>query len=212
MSKFRSSVCKPPLADSLNRVGSCRILRSSANFIQTPSVSAFSMVPKPPTRRLSSVGETELRPEYRAISYEFQALAKMVKDEFGNNDLGNADFAKSFNFNSSPKFERGRFYAEYSARRNERLKRKKGETGEDKKPTVYSLGVNVESGKKRDSKKLDSLRKSVPANFTISRTESSRYSLRSSKENKKPIPMASYEMSAGVVGGRKIGTRSVCKR
>ncbi|OVA11988.1 hypothetical protein BVC80_8767g24 [Macleaya cordata] len=195
---------KPPLAESINRIRTRRILRSSTTSIQTSPVSlAKTQLPK----RSLGLEESELRPEYRSISSELQALAKMVKDEFGNHDLGNANFGNSF---SIAPFQRGRFYDEYSARRNERLKRKKCETGEEKK-TVYNLGVHVESGKRRDSKKLESLRKSVPANFSISRSENTRYSLRSmSKENKKPNLSTSSQKSV-VDGERKIGVRRVHK-
>ncbi|KAF8405529.1 hypothetical protein HHK36_010436 [Tetracentron sinense] len=203
MSKMKSpSDRKPPLSVSPNQLRPRRILRSSSSSIQSTPVSLTkTQVPN------CSLGleESPLRPEYRSISCELQALAKMVKEEFGNRDLGNNKFANAFSANSRTLFERGRFYDEYSAKRNERLKRKKSETGEDKR-TVYSLGITVESGKRRDSKKLDSLRKSVPANFSIAQAENPRYLLRSSKENKKPpLPKNTVD------GDRKIGTRRVLK-
>ncbi|XP_042506963.1 uncharacterized protein LOC122083279 [Macadamia integrifolia] len=115
----------------------------------------------------------------------------MVGQDFGKHKLGNTD--------SSSLFERGRFHDEYSARRNERLKRKKfGEKREDfRRSSVCNLGGAVESGKKRDLKKHGSVRKSVPANFSIGggRTENHKYSLRvrsniKANEDKKPsIPI-----------------------
>lgn len=158
--------------------------------------------------------ESDLRPEYHLISCELRALAKMVHDEFGNGDSTNAGVGKSLSTNSSPLFERGRFYEEYSARRNERLKRKKGgsETGDEGKTTPYNLGVRatVESSKRRDSRKLESLRKSVSAAYSVERSENPRYLLRSmSKENKKPpLPFAvnNYEKSV-LASERKIGAR-----
>lgn len=118
----------------------------------------------------------------------------MVREEFGNGDPDNNGISSSFGANSCSLFERGRFYEEYSARRNERLKRKK-ETGNERKP-VYNLGVMAESAKKSAStKKLESLRKSVSAAYTVERNEAPtpRYMLRSMrKENKKPpLPVTS---------------------
>ena len=58
-----------------------------------------------------------------------------------------------------------------STRRNERLKRKKNEIGYGRK-SVYNLDVTVESAEKRNStKKLESLRKSVSAAYTVERSE-----------------------------------------
>ncbi|KAK9290419.1 hypothetical protein L1049_008588 [Liquidambar formosana] len=107
-------------------------------------------------------------------------------------------------------FERGsRFYDEYSVRRNERLKRKKIETGDEKK-TVYDLGVKVEIAKRRDSKKFESARKSASAIYSLERSENPRYMLRSNKENKKPPMWVTAEKSMGD-GERKTGARRVWK-
>lgn len=138
--------------------------------------------------------ESELRPEYLSISCDLRALAKMVRDEFGCGESDGAEISKSFSANSSPLFERGRFYEEYSARRNERLRRK-NETGDGRKST-YNLGVTVESAKRSsNTKKLENLRKSVSAAYTAERSEAPtpRYMLRSmKKENKKPpLPVTS---------------------
>ncbi|KAF9595595.1 hypothetical protein IFM89_001344 [Coptis chinensis] len=83
--------------------------------------------------------------------------------------------------------------------RNKRLKRKKGVIGQEKK-TPYGLGVSMESGKKSNSKRFESVRKSLPSNFSVSRSETPivapRYSLRSScKENKKPPLAGNFEKS-----------------
>ena len=123
----------------------------------------------------------------------------MVEDEFGNAGSGNVGFGNTSSVVSNPLFERGRFYDEYSARRNERLKRKKGET-EDEKRTAYDLGVKVESAKRRDSKRVDGLRKLVSLTLVMEyQRENPRYLLRSmTKENKKlPLSMT-FEKS--VVG------------
>uniref|UniRef100_A0A5B7B7A7 Uncharacterized protein n=1 Tax=Davidia involucrata TaxID=16924 RepID=A0A5B7B7A7_DAVIN len=187
MSKLRSDR-KPPLARSPIRL---RPRRSTA------------------FHRGWDMDESELRPEYRTISCELRALAKMVHDGFGNADSGNVGFATTLNAISSPLFERGRFYDEYSARRNERLQRKKCETG-DKRKSLYDLGVKVESAKRRDSKKFEGLRKSIPLTPMTNARENPRYSLRSSsssKENKK-TPLA-----VNIVGGTdwKITARRVRK-
>lgn len=164
--------------------------------------------------------ESELRPEYHTISYELRALAKMVQNEFGDPDLGNAAFGSKssrVSMSRSPLFERGRFYDEYSARRNERLKRKNGDTGDDeRKKSAYGLGVKMESAKKRDSKRLEGLRKSVFSTpvMMADRKENPRYMLRSmTKENKKPpLPPVNLEKSLGGGGGeRKTAARRVRK-
>lgn len=110
-------------------------------------------------------------------------MARTVRDELGNGELETTGLGEKTVLsitNSCPVFERGRFYEEYSTRRNERLKRKKGET-QDESKTGHHLGVTVESSKRRGlSKKLESLRKSVEI-------QTPRYQLRSmNKENKKP--------------------------
>lgn len=163
--------------------------------------------------------EPELRPEYRSISCELRALAKMVSNEFGNEDGGDkaGGFGKSQSANSSSVFERGKFYEEYSARRNERLKRKYGGAGEEFKSAFkQKLGVAVESAKRGSgTRKLESLRKSVSAAYSVERTsEAPRYMLRSmSKENKKPPlaqpPLYSAQKSAIGGGARKVGSRRV---
>ncbi|KAL5847983.1 hypothetical protein ACOSQ3_011507 [Xanthoceras sorbifolium] len=210
MSKMRTDR-KPPLAKSPVRVR--RVLRSNSNALQTPPGS-LTKSQKP--IRSWDMEESELRPEYRSISCELRALAKMVQDGFGDGDADNkgglvgrrgGTTNLSADSSSVSIFERGRFYEEYSARRNERLKRKKSETpGGSVKVAVaaatpYRLGVTVESSKKRDSsRKLESLRKSVSAAYSLERSEP-RYMLRSmSKENRKPpLPLNSERSTAAAV-------------
>lgn len=162
--------------------------------------------------RTQVIEESGLRPEYLTISCELKALAKIVRNELGNGNPENLGFPNTFGANSMTLFERGRLYDEYSARRNERLKRKKCETGDSGK-TPYKLGVTAEPAKRRDSKskKLESLRKSVPAALSVHRSENPRYLLRSStKENKKPPLSFDLEKSA-IAGDGKIGSRRVRK-
>ncbi|XP_059461369.1 uncharacterized protein LOC132190407 [Corylus avellana] len=205
VTKMRSDR-KPPLAKSPVRLRPRRVLRSNSTSLQTPP---GSLTKSERPNRCLGTDASDLRPEYLSISCELRALSKMVRDEFGNGDMDNAGISDSFGANSSTLFERGRFYEEYSARRNERLKRKKNETGEGRK-SVYNLGVTVESAKKSTStKKLESLRKSVSAAYTVERSEAPtpRYMLRSMrKENKKP-PLAVTSGRSVLGTETKVGAR-----
>ncbi|PWA52243.1 hypothetical protein CTI12_AA457890 [Artemisia annua] len=140
----------------------------------------------------SEVEEPELRPEYQTISRELRDLTKMVQDTL----RGSATTSQSDAGN--PLFERGRFYEEYSAIRNEKLKRKRGESGVEKQtPSKQYLGVRMESAKRTvEVKKYESARKmttplverrEVATAQRVERREpvtTQRYSLRSSsKEN-----------------------------
>ncbi|CAK9178330.1 unnamed protein product [Ilex paraguariensis] len=169
MSKMMRSDLKPPLARSPIRLRPRRALHSSANTLQSlPGSLTKTQLPK--RKRALDIEEVELRHEYETINCELSVLAKMVQDEFGNSDLGNFGVAGTFNANRSPVFERGRFYDEYSAKRNERLKRKKSETGIEKKP-AYDLCVRVESAKGKVSKKSESMRKTICSTPTTERRE-----------------------------------------
>ncbi|KAL8523675.1 hypothetical protein ACS0TY_013591 [Phlomoides rotata] len=209
------SNAKPPLARSPIRLRSRRIpLQPAAAFNSPPGPLTKSVLPK----RCSDVEQSGVRGEYHTISCELKALAKMVHQELGTKN--DAKFGDDDSLRM-PLFERGRFYDEYCARRNERLKRKKGETadGFEKKKPAYDLGVRVESSKKREVSKLESRRKAAAATpMTEART--TRYSLRStSKENKKPpipmpmpMPMMMHvEKSVGITE-RKSGVRRTTTR
>ncbi|MED6106335.1 hypothetical protein PIB30_004111 [Stylosanthes scabra] len=203
---------KPPLPRSQMRLRSRRPLQpsNSTPSLQTPpgSLNKFQK----PTRSLD-IEESALRPEYRTISCEIRALSKMVKEELGKAEKENLAAVAA---GSGVLFERGRFYDEYSARRNERLRRKKGvAAAEESKLPAHSvgLGVTMESAKKYSSRKLGSLRKSVTAAYSmeVSEAQTPRYMLRSmtkEKENKKP-PLAAAPKSdkSAVAAGKKIGTR-----
>jgi len=137
-------------------------------------------------------------------------MAKRAKDEFGGDefkDLGTGGNA-SLGFKTSPLFERGKFYEVYSARRNERLKRKQMVFEADE-TVAQDPGIAIELAKRRTAKKAESLRKTVPANFSVSRMSSLRSSVRSSKEIKKAAVAASCEKKPAADLGRRIGTRSV---
>ncbi|KAE8720686.1 group 2 truncated hemoglobin YjbI-like [Hibiscus syriacus] len=176
---------KPPLAaKSPIRLPPGRSLRSNSASLQTPPGSLTKS--KKPIHTWG-VEESQIRPEYLSISCELRALARKVKDELGNEEKEKAGLGDETILSankSCPVFERGRLYDEYSARRDERLKRKKGEK-ENEPMTGHQLGVKVESSKRRgQSKKLESLKRSAME------METPRYLLRSmNTENKKP-PLA----------------------
>ncbi|XP_062097361.1 uncharacterized protein LOC133803366 [Humulus lupulus] len=212
MSKMRS-VQKPPLAKSPIRLRPRWVLPQISTTLTPPGSQAKSLMPIP--NRYSE--DSEIRPEYHTISRELRALAKQVQDEFGNEGenlkLKTGVLSTS---SSSGIFERGRFYEEYSARRNERLRRKMVlQTGEERivSKSMHNLGVNFESAKRSSvstSKKIGSLRKSISSAYSVEKTmETSRYMLRSmSKENKKP-PLPLYPEKSAI--GGKVGARRVRK-
>ncbi|GJT19601.1 hypothetical protein Tco_0878307 [Tanacetum coccineum] len=197
---------KPPLAlRSPVRLRSRRPLAqstvSNTNSLQTLSGTyTKSRLPKPS----SEVEEPELRPEYQTISRELRDLTKLVQDTLRGSTASQSENA------GNPLFERGRLYEEYSAIRNERLKRKRGESGVEKQtPSKQYLGVRMESAKRTvEVRKYESARKmttplverrEVATAQRVERKEpvtAQRYSLRSSsKENKKPPLAMSFERS-----------------
>ncbi|KAL2346182.1 hypothetical protein Fmac_000182 [Flemingia macrophylla] len=193
------SMYKPPLPRSPTRLRQPQPIHSSnAASLQTPPGSLTK------SQKLLS---PNMRPEYRTISCELQALSKMVRCEFNSENDASAN---SCGGNPNVLFERGRFYEEYSARRNERLMRKKGVTSVDEgkvKPS-RSLGVNMESGKKSSVRRTGNLRKSISAAYSSAVSETPRYMLRSmTKESKKPPLAARFDKSV-VAGERKMGTRA----
>ncbi|XP_061372847.1 uncharacterized protein LOC133315268 [Gastrolobium bilobum] len=202
---YSTSKMKPPRPRSPMHLRTRRVLQSSnSTSLQTPPGSLTKS--QKPVRS----PDMDLRPEYRTISCELRTLAKMVRDEFGNAGSENVTVANSRGLNQHSLFERGRFYDEYSARRNERLKRKKGMTvdeGKAKPAHAHALGVTVESGKKSGSRKFGSLRKSVSRAYSVEVSETPRYNLRSmTKENKKPPRASSFDKSV-ICGEKKTRAR-----
>ncbi|KAG9443192.1 hypothetical protein H6P81_019046 [Aristolochia fimbriata] len=173
---------RPPLAESPQQIRARRGGLCTSTSIQTPPSSAAKT--QMPTRRSWVAEECRVRSELKPMLGEFQALAKMVEDELGCAGLSKPISLLSRSTVSTTLFKRGRFYDEYSARRNERLKRKKAEAESSIDHSVF----NVEFGKRKTAKKTDALRKSVPANFSVPRREGLRSSVRLSKENKQPLP------------------------
>ncbi|CAL9113948.1 uncharacterized protein LOC135618223 [Musa acuminata AAA Group] len=161
---------------------------------------------RPPRPHRSSVSvESPARTDRRLVSSELAALVERAKEEFQScGDAGAAAAVSSGGGCRSPVFERGRFYELYSARRNERLKRKKGEMTEE--AVAEDPGKAVELARRRVPKKAEGVRKSMPADFSVGRGSSSS-SLRSSVK-KRPYSAAGVaESSAG--GGRIVNARSV---
>ncbi|KAL3830504.1 hypothetical protein ACJIZ3_019306 [Penstemon smallii] len=203
---------KPPLARSPIRLRSRRqaLQPTPDNIIRTPPGSLTkSQLPN----RTRDVENSEIQPKYQTISCELRALATMVQQELGSkDDISFGD--NTVGSQRSPLFERGRFYDLYSARRNERLREKKAEMEAFEKKHSYSLGVRVESSKKREANKFDSRRKMVVAMAAAStpvaerrEAPTPRYSLRSSTKtaNKKlPMPMTNSEATERRVGARRI--------
>ncbi|KAF7007748.1 hypothetical protein CFC21_022655 [Triticum aestivum] len=130
---------------------------------------------------------------------------------------------------TSPLFERGRLYDLYSARRNERLKRKHGwyAAGEEEAGAMAEDPcVAVELSKRRGAKKAaapeSAVRRSMPAataEFSQSHRaggglSAMRSSLRSSKEMKKPSAASSCATAAkpSAAKGRRVGAQSSVRR
>ncbi|KAF8046091.1 hypothetical protein N665_4037s0004 [Sinapis alba] len=182
-SRMRS---KPPLPKSPLRLRSRQVLLSTnSSTLQTP----------PGLTKFNNVAadlESNLPMDYSSISSEIHALAKMVEKEFAQEEekkvvqLKSRAAAASASASSlehmaanSEVFERGRFYDEYSARRNERLRRKKGGGGGEGTP--YNLGVEPMTTKRRGTAK-----KKATTVVSMAETTAPRYSLRSMK---KPPPL-----------------------
>lgn len=124
---------------------------------------------------------------------------------------------------TSPMFERGRLYDLYSARRNERLKRKHGwyaAAEEEAGAMAEDPCVAVELSKRRVAKKAGAesvVRRSMPAAAESSLSyraggglSAMRSSLRSSKEMKKPSAASSCATATkpSAIKDRRVGMRS----
>ncbi|THU69357.1 hypothetical protein C4D60_Mb08t13570 [Musa balbisiana] len=178
-----------------------------ASSYDAPSVRALppATSKRPPRPHRSSVSvESPARTDRRLVSSELAALVERAKEEFQScGDAGAAAAVSSGGGCRSPVFERGRFYELYSARRNERLKRKKREMSED--AVAEDPGMAVELARRRVPKKAEGVRKSMPADFSVGRGSSS--SLRSSVKKRPYSATGVAEWSAG--GGRIVNARSV---
>nr|XP_018676005.1 PREDICTED: uncharacterized protein LOC103970132 isoform X1 [Musa acuminata subsp. malaccensis] len=197
---------RPPLAVSPRRL---RPRRPPPGSYSLSSRAHSATAKKPPLSNRSSVPTgSPVRPERPLISPDLAEVSEPAEEELGSwGDVYAAATVSLEASNGSPLFERGRFYQLYSARRNERLKRKKGEIwGEE--AVAEDPGVAVELAKRRVSKKAEGVRKSMPADFSASRVSSLRSSLRCSKEMKNKNGYAAVAEGTAV-GGRRTSTRSV---
>ncbi|XP_074279146.1 uncharacterized protein LOC141604616 [Silene latifolia] len=175
---------KPPLARSPMRPRSRRALKPSNT--NTPLRTPTARMTKPQMK------STDIMAEHQAISVELSALSKMVQDELAAMNAKNNYSTGTTKLGSG--FEKGQFYDEYIAMRNERLRKKKAGNEVDEPKAAYSLRVKVDaSNKKVFKKKAESIRKSVaasPAIYTVDRSQHPRYSLRSTaKKPPLPVPM-----------------------
>lgn len=150
------------------------------------------------------------RPPQPPISEDLISVADGVKEHsaIGGDLVPAAVVSPSRAGTKSPLFERGRFYDLYSARRDERLKRKICELSEGAAEPEEDPVVAVELAKRRVAKKAESARKSLPDDFSVRRINTLRSSLRSSKEMKKAAStLAAPDCPAA--GASRIGTRSL---
>ncbi|EPS68907.1 hypothetical protein M569_05863 [Genlisea aurea] len=229
---------KPPLARSPIRLRERKPLQPAPiNILHSPPSGGGggggSLMKS--TRFRDPENSSDMKPEYETISCELRALAKMVHQEFfrTTEDINNPYQSSSRLSGAPPKsplFQRGRFYDEYAARRNERLKRKKGGEIAGQKPPPqggggYDLGVRVESAKKRETSSISRRKSSITSSSTpvaerreaAAATPAPRYSLRSSarKENNNSsnpqLPPLAAAMSIQK-SDRKVGIRSSRQR
>ncbi|KAH9606778.1 hypothetical protein KSS87_009798 [Heliosperma pusillum] len=171
---------KPPLARSPMRPRTRRALKPSNT--NTPLRTPTGRITKPQMK------SSEMMAEHQAISVELSTLSKMVQHELAAMNANNIGST----------FERGRFYDEYIAMRNERLRKKKaGNEVDEPKSAAYSLRVKVDASKKKDfKKKAESIRKPVAATYTVDRSQHPRYALRNTaKKPPLPVPMNVEEKS-----------------
>uniref|UniRef100_A0A1D1YLV1 Hyccin n=1 Tax=Anthurium amnicola TaxID=1678845 RepID=A0A1D1YLV1_9ARAE len=188
MNRARSSLEKPPLAVSPRRLRPRRGLRSDAAAAPRTPPPAPSPKEDRQLRRSCAAEESPLLIEYEKISRELRDLTKRGEDDFTNADALEAIAFRTHlaGRNSSPLFERGRLYEVYSARRNERLKRKMEYTVEEV-PARHFAAADAEMGKRRSTRSVEDVRKSVPENLLVGRAAPSslRSSLRSSSKETK---------------------------
>ncbi|KAJ3688976.1 hypothetical protein LUZ61_018140 [Rhynchospora tenuis] len=179
--------------------------------------------------RASVSGASLFRPESDLVSSELLAMTKNAKEEEFKENLylyqeSEKENRKLFSPTTpvaqksatSPLFERGRFYDLYSARRNERLRRRQlellGET--EAVEVIQNPAVAVEL-KKKTSKKNESARKSISGDFSVSRIPTLRSAVRTSKDKdirKSTSSLGFDEKSSVCTSTRRISTRSSARR
>lgn len=179
--------CPPPSPSILSQIS------------LTPRLTGTSKKRKPLNRSSISLSSPP-----RPISR--RSTAARVASATGDDSIAPAVGSKS------PLFERGRLYDLYSARRNERLKRKMVECSEAAAAVAVTEdpAVAVVLAKRRLSKKAESARKSVLAHFPRSRGSSSRSAaVGSSKEKSKAGSSFAASECSAAGGGRRNSSASV---
>ncbi|KAF3335578.1 hypothetical protein FCM35_KLT20085 [Carex littledalei] len=174
--------------------------------------------------RASVSGASLFRTEPDLVSYELLALVKN-KEEFKENLYQENEKENKMLFvpttpvahksSTSPLFERGRLYDLYSARRNERLRRRQLELLEETEAVkvIQNPAVAIELAKKKTTKKNESARKSISGDISVSRIPTLRSAVRTSKEMKKNTTSFGFDDKSSVgTSVRRIGTRSVARR
>jgi hypothetical protein len=175
--------------------------------------------------RASVSGASLFRSEPDLISSELLTIARNAKEEEYKENLyqeNEKENKKLFSpttpvackSNTSPLFERGRLYDLYSARRNERLRKRQLELLEDTEAVkvIQNPAVAVELGKRKTSKKNESARKSISGDF-VSRIPTLRSAVRTSKEMKKNTTSMVFDDKSSVgTCARSFGTRSAARR
>ncbi|KAG6519475.1 uncharacterized protein LOC121968590 [Zingiber officinale] len=199
---------RPPLALSPRRLRPRR--PPPGAFALSAHLPPATSKKRPPLSRSSVSLSSPPRPPQPPILEDLTSVVDIVKEHsaIGCDQVAAAVVSPSRAGPKSPLFERGRFYDLYSARRNERLKRKICELSEPAVAAAEDPGVAVELAKRRVAKKVESARKSLPDDFSARRMGTLRSSLRSSKEMKKAAStLAATDCSAA--GVSRTGTRSL---
>jgi hypothetical protein len=176
--------------------------------------------------RASVSGASLFRSEPDLISSELLAITKNaeVEEEYKENlyQENEKENKKLFSpttpvarkSDTSPLFERGRLYDLYSARRNERLRRRQLELLEETEAVkvIQNPAVAVELAKRKTSKKNESARKSISGDF-VSRIPTLRSAVRTSKEMKKNTTSMMFDEKRTIgTSARRIGTRLATRR
>ncbi|KAJ4805721.1 hypothetical protein LUZ62_018287 [Rhynchospora pubera] len=172
-------------------------------------------------------GASLFRPEPDLISSELLAMAKNAKEgefkeniylyqesEKENRKLFSPTTPVARKSATSPLFERGRFYDLYSARRNERLRRRQLELlGESEAVEVIQNPAVAVELKKKTSKKNESARKSISGDFSVSRIPTLRSAVRTTKDLRKSTSSLGFDEKSSVcTSTRRISTRSSARR
>ncbi|KAJ3678655.1 hypothetical protein LUZ60_002458 [Juncus effusus] len=219
---------RPPLALSPRRLRPRRAIPPRYPCNPPVQKSPATNYKKSQAGRISVSGASFFRSESDSISSELLSITKKPKSSetlnFSEFESEKENQQNPFNpiarnysdSNSTPLFERGRFYDLYSARRNERLKKRQMELMDESEVAIVSQNpaIAVELQKKKNLKRNESARNSISGEISVSRIPNLSSSLRNSKDVKKVGNLGFEEKKSNVAGTsmRRIGTRSAAKR